>query len=65
MYTNEKIRQLFGSDVLSYLANKNRGGISGEKGNTYENFFAVYQLALLAKEVIENQPRPGSRKYFE
>lgn len=55
MYTNEKIRQLFGSDVLSYLANKNRGGISGEKGNTYENFFAVYQLALLAKEVIENQ----------
>ncbi|HEY9600725.1 MAG TPA: hypothetical protein V6C85_03885 [Allocoleopsis sp.] len=55
MYTNEQIRQLFGSDVLSYLANKNRGGISGEKGNTYENFFAVYQLALLAKEVIENQ----------
>lgn len=55
MYINEQIRQLFGSDVLSYLANKNRGGISGEKGNTYENFFAVYQLALLAKEVIENQ----------
>jgi hypothetical protein len=55
MYTNEQIRQLFGSDVLSYLANKNRGGISGEKGNTYENFFAVYQLALLAKEVIDNK----------
>ena len=55
MYTYEQIRQLFGSDVLSYLANKNRGGISGEKGNTYENFFAVYQLALLATEVVENQ----------
>lgn len=54
MYTREQIRQLFGSDVLSYLENKNRGGVSGEKGNTYENFFAVYQLALLSKEVIED-----------
>ncbi|NEQ70230.1 MAG: hypothetical protein F6K21_33010 [Symploca sp. SIO2D2] len=55
MYTNEQIRKLFGTDVLSYLANKNRGGISGEKGNTYENFFAVYQLALRAQDVIENK----------
>ncbi|NEP56365.1 MAG: hypothetical protein F6K31_04985 [Symploca sp. SIO2G7] len=55
MYTDEQIRKLFDADVLSYLANKNRGGISGEKGNTYENFFAVYQLALFAQDVIENK----------
>lgn len=55
MYTKEQIRQLFGSDILVYLENKNRGGISGEKGNTYENFFAVYQLAKLSEGVIENQ----------
>lgn len=55
MYTNEQIREIFGSDVLRYLENKNRGGVSAEKGNTYENFFAIYQLALLSKEVIEGE----------
>lgn len=54
MYTDEQIRELFGNEVLQYLTHKNRGGVSGEKGNTYENFFAVYQLALLAQEVIES-----------
>ena len=54
MYEREQIRQIFGNDVLQYLTKKNQGGISNEKGNTYENFFALYQLALLSPEVIEN-----------
>jgi hypothetical protein len=53
MYTPEEIRRLFGEEVLSYLRNKNTGGVNNERGNTYENFFAAYQLALLAQEVIE------------
>jgi hypothetical protein len=54
MYESKKIEQLFGNDVLQYLTKKNQGGVSNEKGNTYENFFAVYQLSLLSSEVIEN-----------
>lgn len=54
MYTPDLIRQLFGDDVLNYLTRKNRGGISAEKGNTYENYFAIYQIASLAKDVIEH-----------
>ena len=53
MYTTNQIRELFGNEVLKYLQDKNRGGISGEKGSTYENFYAIYQIALLAQEVIE------------
>jgi hypothetical protein len=53
MYDLEQVKELFGDQVLQYLLNKNRGGTSGLKGNTYENFFAVYQLALLARDVIE------------
>lgn len=53
MYTPEQIEAFLGEEDLSYLRNKNRGGISNERGNTYENFFAVYQLALCAQEVIE------------
>jgi hypothetical protein len=55
MYSIEQISELFGDEALNYLSNKNRGGTSGSKGNTYENFFAVYQLAVLAKDFIEHQ----------
>lgn len=54
MYELERIRVLFDEEVVSYLTNKNRGGTSNAKGNTYENFFAVYQIALLSQIVIEN-----------
>jgi hypothetical protein len=53
MYSEVQIRDQFGDEALNYLKNKNRGGTNSEKGNTYENFFAVYQLALLAEQVIE------------
>lgn len=54
MYEDSNIETLFGPATLKYLKNKNQGVISNNKGNTYENFFAVYQLALLAKDVIED-----------
>ena len=50
MYKIEQIRELFDDTVVQYLSNKNRGGTSNAKGNTYENFFAVYQLALLSRK---------------
>lgn len=53
MYTESQIGELFDAEVLAYVVNKNRGGISNNKGNTYENFFAVYQIALLSQDVIE------------
>lgn len=57
MYTPEQLRNIFSNEVVEYLVNKNRGGNSGAKGNTYENFFAIYQLALLAQLVIESNKK--------
>lgn len=54
MYTIEQIGKLFNDEVVQYLANKNRGGVNSEKGITYENLFAVHQLALLSQTVIED-----------
>jgi hypothetical protein len=53
MFTAEQIESLFGQPAIEYLQNKNRGGINGEKGSTYENFYALYQVAVLAQEAIE------------
>ncbi|MEQ8969912.1 MAG: hypothetical protein RIE73_05895 [Coleofasciculus sp. C1-SOL-03] len=55
MYQPEQIQELFGKQVLDYLKNKNKGGIVNEKGNTYENFFAVYKISVLSKDVLENE----------
>ncbi|MGD1895496.1 MAG: hypothetical protein ACFB16_00940 [Phormidesmis sp.] len=55
MYSDEQIRQLFGDESLTYVKNKHRGGASNEKGNTYENFYATYKIALLSAAVIEKQ----------
>ena len=54
MYPEDLIESLFDLESRQYLKHKNRGGTSGAKGNTYENFFAVYQIALHAKKYIEN-----------
>jgi hypothetical protein len=55
MFSESQIIDQFGNTVLNYLKSKNRGGKNSEKGNTYENFFAVYQLALLAELVIDQK----------
>lgn len=53
MYTKEQIEKLFGSQALKYIQHKNTGGINSSKGIRYEDIFAVYQLALLSRCVIE------------
>ncbi|MEQ8997294.1 MAG: hypothetical protein RID53_12430 [Coleofasciculus sp. B1-GNL1-01] len=54
MYQQEQIQELFGKQFLDYLKNKNKGGIVNEKSNTYENFFVVYKISVLSKDVLEN-----------
>lgn len=53
MYDREQIKNLCGTEALDYLSNKNRGGTSNQKGNDYENNFAVCKLALLSKSTLE------------
>ena len=55
MYSENQISELFGDASLKYLKNKYKGGISNEKGNTYENFFAIYKIALLSARAIEQR----------
>lgn len=52
MYTPEEIQHRFDAVTLKYLQNKNRGGSSGQKGTRYEDYFAVYKLAQLARRII-------------
>ena len=52
MYSEDQLTQVLSKEVFSYLRNKHRGGRNNQKGNTYENFFAIYQIALLAPEAI-------------
>ncbi|AFZ59047.1 hypothetical protein H6G54_23485 [Anabaena cylindrica FACHB-243] len=53
MYTEEQIKNLFGDSTVQYIKNKNTGGVSNSKGNTYENIFAIYKISLLSKCVLE------------
>ncbi len=55
MYSEDEIKQFCGQDAVDRAQRKNRGGVSNEEGNTYENLFAVYQIAKYAQQVIENQ----------
>ncbi len=54
MYSENQIRELFGDDSLQYIKRKHRGGASNEKGNAYENFYAIYKIALLSASAIEH-----------
>ena len=58
MAIDKHVENLFGSDVLTYFKNKQRGGANNQKGAKYENLFAVMQLAdlfyLLANENAED-----------
>lgn len=45
------VSQLFGVDVVTYLKNKHRGGVSGGKGTRYEDLFAVVQVAEHARRL--------------
>ena len=53
MYSENQISELFGDASLKYVKNKHKGGTINEKGNTYENFFATYKIALLSANAID------------
>lgn len=55
MYPKPQIIAIFGENILKYLECKNRGGRNNEKGNNYENYFAIYKLAQFSQQVIEKQ----------
>jgi hypothetical protein len=55
MYTEDQIKNLFGNKAVDYIKNKNTGGVSNSKGNTYENVFAIYKISSLSKNVIEKE----------
>jgi hypothetical protein len=55
MYSDGQLTANLDEENINYLRNKNRGGGINQKGNSYENFFAIYQIALLAREVIDQE----------
>jgi len=55
MYTEDQIKNLFGNKTVEYIKNKNTGGVSNSKGNTYENIFAIYKISSLSKSIIEDK----------
>jgi hypothetical protein len=40
---------------FTYLENKHRGGINNQKGNSYETFFTIYQIAKLFNERVNHE----------
>ncbi|MBC7882013.1 MAG: hypothetical protein H7Y37_11860 [Anaerolineae bacterium] len=55
MYPRETISQLFGADALQYVNNKHSGGQNNAKGNSFENYFTLFQIAELAHEFFDTQ----------
>lgn len=50
MVSQEQLRLKFGEKgdtYFAYLKNKNRGGTNNSKGNSFENYFAIYLFAKL------------------
>jgi hypothetical protein len=39
-YRNDRAQTLF-----KYIKNKHKGGVNNSKGSTFENYFAIYQIA--------------------
>ena len=48
-----QIKTLFNKDTIDLLTRRHRGGQNGAKGIRYEDFFAMYRLACLAREYLE------------
>ncbi|MDO4462529.1 MAG: hypothetical protein Q4C30_08565, partial [Bacteroidia bacterium] len=44
-------------EMKKYISNKHTGGKNNQKGNLYEDFYAIYQIAYLLKEYANNLTR--------
>jgi len=63
MVSREQLDDVFkeeGAALHTYLQNKNRGGAGNSKGNTFENLFAVYNIAKL----FNSKPRENDNGTF-
>jgi hypothetical protein len=58
MITLEVLKKAFGEDegakLLKYLQNKNKGGRNNAKGNSFENFYSVYQIARYFNDNLDH-----------
>lgn len=52
------IESLFGREARDYVANKQRGGVSGQKGTRYEDYFVAFKVAEIAAEHISTSNAP-------
>lgn len=58
----EELQEVFGEechDYFNYLKNKNTGGLNNNRGNTFENHFAIFKIARSF-----NQRYPEDKLYF-
>jgi hypothetical protein len=55
MYTEYQIKNLFRDQAVEYIRNKDTGGVSNSKGNTYEDVSAIYKISSLSKNFIEDE----------
>jgi len=53
--------QAGGQNRFKYLRNKNTGGRNNSKGNTFENFYAVFKIAQLINDNLAGQARISSQ----
>jgi len=45
VYSKQAIKKLFGRGAVERIKARHRGGVSGQKGSRFEDFFAVFRLA--------------------
>jgi hypothetical protein len=67
MITLELLKETFGEEsegYFRYLSNKQKGGNNNSKGNIYENYFAVFQIAKSFNENCENESTFFSTQFF-
>src|SRR4051812_21865889 len=45
MFDDETVQSACGQAALEYLKSKHQGGVNGQKGTRYEDYYAVFRLA--------------------
>ena len=58
MISIETLTDIFSEDagnLHKYLKNKNKGGVNNSKGNCFENFVAIYNIAKLFNESVNHE----------
>lgn len=67
MITLETLEKVFGENGEShfkYLTTKSRGGVNNNKGNTFENFYTLYQIAKSFNQGLDSRNAFFSSQIF-